>query len=68
MLANVMKIKYHIIRMMPYFLSNFQPFKWVATTKNTTVDNRDTVEYVSPERVKLTTSDSHPLINVPYLC
>lgn len=40
--------KYQIISITPYRRSNFQPFKWVANTKNITVDSKDTVEYVRP--------------------
>ena len=40
--------KYQIISITPYRRSNFQPFKWVASTKNITVDSKDTVEYVRP--------------------
>lgn len=49
-LAKLINTKYHIIRIIPYFRSSFQPFKWVATTKNTTVDSKDNVEYVKPEK------------------
>lgn len=43
-----MNTKYQTINIAPYRRSSFQPFKWVARTKNTTVDSRDTVEYVRP--------------------
>lgn len=49
MLAKVIKIKYQTIKIIPKRLSNFQPFIWVATTKNTTVESKDNVEYVRPE-------------------
>lgn len=43
-----MNTKYHSISITPYRRSNFQPFKWVATTRNITVDSKETVEYVKP--------------------
>lgn len=54
MLATVIKVKYQAIRITPYFLSNFQPLKCVAATRNTTVEKRDKVEYVKPEKTKCT--------------
>lgn len=30
-------------------MSSFQPLRWVATTRKTTVDSNDSVEYVRPE-------------------
>ncbi len=44
-----MKNKYQPNRATPYLRSNFQPFKWVAPSKKTIVDNKDSVEYVNPE-------------------
>ena len=49
-LANVINMRYHTIRMIPYFLSSFQPLRWVANTRNKTVESRERVEYVSPAR------------------
>ena len=49
-LANVINMRYHTIRMIPYFLSSFQPLRWVASTRNKTVESRERVEYVSPAR------------------
>jgi len=49
-LANVINMRYHTIRMIPYFLSNFQPLRWVANTRNKTVESRERVEYVIPAR------------------
>ena len=43
-----MKIRYQIIKITPYFLSNFQPLRCVATTRKITVEKREMVEYSSP--------------------
>lgn len=47
-LAKIMKMRYQIMRITPYFLSNFQPLRCVATMRKTTVENRERVEYSSP--------------------
>lgn len=47
-----MNNKYQNIKTIPKRLSNFQPFKCVATNKNTTVERSDNVEYVNPEENK----------------
>jgi hypothetical protein len=39
-----MKTKYQMRSQIPYFLSNFQPLKWDATIRKTTVENRLNVE------------------------
>lgn len=44
-----MKMRYQMSKIIPYFLSSFQPFKCVATIRKMTVENREMVEYVSPE-------------------
>lgn len=43
-LARVMKSRYHTISTAPNLRSSFQPLAWVATTRNTTVENRERVE------------------------
>ena len=53
----MMNTKYQSINTTPYRRSNFQPFKWVASTKNTTVDSRDSVEYVKPAHRKKKTRE-----------
>lgn len=64
--------KYQIISITPYRRSNFQPFKWVASTKNITVDSKDTVEYVRPgdkrrkifRFIYISNSRNDPLLNL----
>lgn len=46
--ASAMNKKYHTINMAPRRLSSFHPFKCTDISKNTTVDNNEIVEYVSP--------------------
>lgn len=46
--AKVMNSRYHTISMTPSRLSSFHPFKCTDANKNTTVESRDSVEYVRP--------------------
>ncbi|CAL4154303.1 unnamed protein product, partial [Meganyctiphanes norvegica] len=43
-----MKRRYQNMSATPYLGSSFQPFQCVATTRNTTVENSEQVEYVRP--------------------
>lgn len=50
--ASAMNKKYQTIKMIPRRLSSFHPFKWTDSSKNTTVDKSDTVEYVNPIEIQ----------------
>jgi hypothetical protein len=68
-LANVINKRYHTIRMIPYFLSSFQPLRWVATTRKMTVESKERVEYVRPGgRKKNRISENLHTMRRTYLC